>query len=33
MKLACSVDEIRRLGPEEVKEIIDKEETKGGGQQ
>jgi hypothetical protein len=23
MKLTCSIDEIRRLGPEEVKEIMD----------
>jgi hypothetical protein len=33
MKLTCSIDEIRRFGPEEVKEILDKEEPKGGGQQ
>ena len=25
MKLTCSIDEIRRLSPEEVKEILDKD--------
>ena len=27
MKLTCSIDEIRRLGPEEVKEILDKDKS------
>jgi hypothetical protein len=33
MRLSCSMYEIRRLSPEDVKEIIDKEEPKGGRQQ
>jgi hypothetical protein len=27
MKLICSIDEIRRLGPEEVKEIRDNDKS------